>query len=136
MSLQHPNILYVGNVAAGKVLLQTVTPDGWWVYQPSETLEALGIYITYLPDITVIDASVQPDFTGEVYEHLRSIQAQPLLVLTNDPTWNAQILLEQGVYLLSPSKTPGQLKAIISFILRHKAEEKNHAHQLLALAGD
>lgn len=136
MSLQHPLILYVGDAQAGQALQDAVQNAGWWVYQPTETLEALGMYVTYMPDVVVINAATQPDFTGEVYEHLRSVDARPLLVLTDDPAWNSDTLREEGVYPLATHTSPEQLKSTIRFVLQHHFEERQHDRSLLALAGD
>ncbi len=136
MSLQHPLILYVGDAQPGQSLLDVVENAGWWVYQPTETLEALGMYITYMPDAVVINTSTQPDFTGEVYEHLRSIEARPLLVLTDDPAWHSETLRAEGVYALAAHTSPEQLKSIIRFVLQQQFEEHQHDRSLLALAGD
>lgn len=84
MSVQHPNILYVGDSEAGHALAKTIAPLGWFIFVPEDTLAALAMYVTYAPDIAVIDAAARPVFAAEVYHHLRSVEARPLLVLVEE----------------------------------------------------
>jgi len=84
MSLDNPSILYVGGVERGQVLQAQVENMGWHIHLPVETLEALAMHVFYCPDITVID-TVERCRTGtEVYFHLRSAQARPLLILARE----------------------------------------------------
>lgn len=84
MSQEHPNILYVGSPDQGEALLAAVEPDDWYVYLPTEMLETLAMYVTYSPDVTVIDLSNGSKVAAAVYRHLRSIDASPMLVLTDE----------------------------------------------------
>jgi hypothetical protein len=88
MDIYH-GILYVGDAGQGRKLHDAAGERGWYVYVPTEAREALGIYIFYMPAIVVIDAS--SDFAHEVYRHLHSVEAGPLLVLADkaqEKTWN------------------------------------------------
>ncbi|MBZ0296051.1 MAG: hypothetical protein K8L99_26055 [Anaerolineae bacterium] len=116
MSFQHPNILYVGGQDTGRAFAQAVKKANWWVHLPTETLEALGMYITYMPDIIVIDLTEQPELTQSVYEHLQSIEASPMLVLAVDP--------QPGVYNAVPESTPHRLPTLIRTILDQEAEHE------------
>src|SRR5689334_18631753 len=93
-------ILYVGDARRGRALHDAAAEHGWYVYVPTETMEALGIYIFYMPGLVVIDAG--SDFAQEVYRHLRSIEAEPLLILADkaqQKTWNIPVaarVLPQG----------------------------------------
>lgn len=127
MSLQHPNILYVGDPENGRAFAQSVQSAGWWVHTPQDTLEALGMYVTYMPDLTVIDLSTQPDFTAEVSNHLRSIDACPLLILGGGRP-------AAGVYHDEPGSAPALLAHTIRLILDEEAEEK-YVQQLLSVGG-
>jgi DNA-binding response OmpR family regulator len=83
MSFEHPNILYIGDGEQGGALAQAVESLGWQVFTPATTLDALATYITLVPDIIMIDRVARPVFATEVYHHLRSIEARPLLLLTD-----------------------------------------------------
>jgi hypothetical protein len=84
MSQERPNILYVGGFERGQVLQAKVHERGWYLYLPLETLEALAIHVFYYPDITVIDTVARCRMGTEVYFHLRSAQARPLLILAHE----------------------------------------------------
>ena len=84
-------ILYVGDSARGRALHNAAEERGWYVYVPTETKEALGIYIFYMPSVIVIDAG--SDFAHEVYQHLHSVEAGPLLILADkaqEKMWYSQ----------------------------------------------
>lgn len=122
MSLQHPNILYVGGQETGRAFSQLVEKANWWVHLPTETLEALGMFVTYMPDIAVIDLSAAaPAFAHSVYAHLLSIEASPLLVLSHHP--------QPGVYTALPEDAPHRLSALVRTILDQEAQ---YAQQLLS----
>jgi hypothetical protein len=88
MSQEHPNILYVGGFERGQVLQAKVRARGWYLYLPLETLEALAMHVFYYPDITVIDTAARCRIGTEVYFHLRSAQARPLLILAHEKQLN------------------------------------------------
>lgn len=120
MTMEHPNVLYVGSPARGQQLADAVRPDGWHVYLPGDMLAALGAYVIYMPDITVIEADHEPDFTIAVYHHLRSVGAQTLLVLTDDPLWDAA----DSVRTLSPCSSPLDVQLVISDMLHQHEFER------------
>lgn len=91
MSYQHPMILFVGSPEQGTELLNAVEPMGWWVYQPETANDALGMYVGFLPDVVVMDASVTPEAAEEVYFHLASIEADPMIVLGGDSVWSDRV---------------------------------------------
>lgn len=82
MSEAQLNILYVGAYERGQVL--QAKAEGWHVYLPQDTLEALAMHVFYYPDITVIDTVAKCRMGTEVYFHLRSVQARPLLILARE----------------------------------------------------
>lgn len=121
MSAQHPFILFVGNPGRGEDLLTTVEPLGWWVYTPEDDLEALGMYITFAPDVVVLDAEAAPEIAANVYHHLSSVHAAPLLVLTSDANWNASA--SDDIYLLPPGIGREALAARIAAVVGNRETE-------------
>ncbi|MEP6988063.1 MAG: hypothetical protein ABI970_20845 [Chloroflexota bacterium] len=91
MSEQHPMILFVGHPEQGAQLLEAVEPLGWWVYQPQNANEALGMYVSYLPDVVLLNADAAPDITEEVYYHLASVLAEPMIVISDDELWSDRV---------------------------------------------
>jgi hypothetical protein len=108
MSAEHPNILYVGQPEAGRGLLEAVDPEGWYLCRAGELMAALALYITYMPDITVIDMVSSPVLAEAAYYHLRSVDAKPILLLTDDLS-----LKENGVYTLPAQTDPRDLMTVI-----------------------
>lgn len=78
-------IVYVGGADAASALHETVASAQWVVFHPQSMMEALGMVITYFPDLVIIEDDMRNRFAYEVYMHLRSINAQNLLVLTDHP---------------------------------------------------
>lgn len=80
--MEHSLILYVGEREAGQTLAEIVEPEGGFVYLPENLMQALGMYITYFPQVIVIDMVVP--YAEEVYSHLRSVDAKPIVLLGED----------------------------------------------------
>jgi len=91
MSVQHPMILFIGHHEQSAQLLEAVEPLGWWVYQPENANEALGMYVSYMPDVVLMNAEAAPDITEEVYYHLASVQADPVIVIGGDEVWSDRV---------------------------------------------
>lgn len=87
MSIQHPNIVYVGDLEQGQSLAAAVSRLNWGVYIPQDAREALGMVITYLPDVIILDMVARPTVAAEAYYHLRTMTGEPvkLIVLSLDP---------------------------------------------------
>jgi hypothetical protein len=111
--MQHPTILYVGDEKRGQSFAMWAEERGWLVHLPQEAMQALGLYVTYWPDITIIDAEAHPEVADEVYFHLRSIHAQPLLVLTHDLNWDA----DEDVFTASPAMNNYELIETVGDLL-------------------
>ena len=98
-------IVYVGDARRGAALHATVGKYGWYVYTPSEAMEALGMYVFYSPALVVLDSGT--DFAHEVYRHLLTVDARPLLILA-DPAqaakWHVPASAGVGVLPLSASE--------------------------------
>jgi len=95
MSQEHPDLLYVGDVDYGRALADAVEREGSMVYVAEDVMEALAMYVHYLPDVIVVDKASEPVFAAEVYEHLLSVHASPMIVLSEEPQ-----PYEPGVYVL------------------------------------
>jgi len=105
-------ILYIGTPEKGQALAAQVEARGGYVYLPESLMQALGMYITYMPQIVVIDMAV--DYAQEAYDHLRSVDAAPLVLLTN------QRERSTSVYALPPHISADALQAALESI--HKPE--------------
>lgn len=119
MSMEHPNILYVGDIERGRALLKAIEAQGSYVYLPADTMEALAMYIHYLPDIVVIEAS--PGFTTalEVHHHLGSVQAAPVLVLADDTRPTMWTLFNPAARVLPYHLSREALIAAIHDVIPH-----------------
>jgi hypothetical protein len=117
MSMEHPNILYVGDVERGRALRATVESLGWYVYQPADVMEALAMYIQYMPDITVIEASPRYTTAFEAHYHLGSVGARPVLVLADETQPEAWIRLNPATRVLPYDLTREALVAAINDII-------------------
>jgi hypothetical protein len=98
-------ILYIGGSERGESIRATAELDGGFVYLPDHMLQALGMYITYLPNVIIVDTAVS--YSAEIVEHLRSVDARPILLLVDDP----QIMRSRadGVYVISRHSEPDQV---------------------------
>ena len=74
-------ILYIGTPEKGQALAAQVEARGGYAYLPDNLMQALGMYITYMPQLVVIDMAV--DYAQQAYDHLRSVDAEPLVLLAN-----------------------------------------------------
>jgi hypothetical protein len=112
-------MLYVGHRARGHALSAAVQARGWQVYVPTALLEALGIYVFYYPHCVVIDdALVRSSLATEVCAHLLSIQAQQLLVVTDErrqEQWQATAVAAIRV-LPRTASVPDVVPAIVDLI--------------------
>jgi CheY-like chemotaxis protein len=115
MTTQYPNILYIGDVERGRALLAAVERSGeGFVYLPADVMEALGMYVFYFPDVVVIDAINQPLAALEVYHHLRTVGAAPIILLTLDDRSDSG----DGVYRLPPLVSHDELLSAIRYIVQ------------------
>ncbi len=117
MSTQHPNVVYVGDLDAGRRLLKAVRPLRWSVYLPSETYEALAVAVLYMPDAFILDHTSRPVMTAEVYHHLRTLTGNcpPIISLTRDvhgPAWS-----DPQHYRMPPGCEPPRLIAAVRTVV-------------------
>jgi len=84
MSQERLVVLCVGDAETERWITTSIEPYGGIVYRANELLEALGIYVTYAPDIVVLDSRTAPDLTQQMYSHLRTIDAEPILIFDDN----------------------------------------------------
>jgi hypothetical protein len=82
MSKENPNVLYIGADEADGARLTMAAPHTWSIHLPTKLMQALGMYIWYVPDVTVIDMCAP--YAVDVYQHLRTVDADPIILLTDD----------------------------------------------------
>ena len=113
--MENSLILYVGKREAGLALAALVEETDGCVYLPETLMQALGMYITYFPQIVVIDPSVS--YGRETFEHLRSVDAKPMILLTDErirsnsirtlpPDISAEALLDALDRFAEPLRVP------------------------------
>ncbi|MHB8628863.1 MAG: hypothetical protein ACYDBJ_18625 [Aggregatilineales bacterium] len=85
MSFQRPAVLYVGSPDTGAWLQGLVTPQDGYIYQPSDLLEALAMYVNYYPDVIILDARWDSSLAERLYFHLNSVDTAPILILDSAP---------------------------------------------------
>ncbi len=96
-------MIYVGDPTRGRMLQMAGDQYGWSVLLPTEMLEALGMYVVYFPDLVIIDTATNYALAEGVFTHLRSVDAQGLLVLADTAEsgpWN--MLLPPTVQVVPP----------------------------------
>jgi hypothetical protein len=81
MSAEVLEILYVGNAVAGEAFKDCFEPFGWNVYVPTNRMEALGMYITYVPHLVILDTLKDSALTQDVYRNIRTVGATPVIVV-------------------------------------------------------
>ncbi len=77
--MKNSMILYIGNPEQGQALAAYAEAHESYVYLPENLTQALGTYISYFPQVTIIDMRL--DYAEEALHHLRSVDAQPLVLL-------------------------------------------------------
>jgi hypothetical protein len=82
MTQQDVFLMYVGKSEQGESIRMAAELDGGSVYLPEHMMQALGMYITYLPNVIVVDSAVS--YSEDVIAHLRSVDARPILLLTDE----------------------------------------------------
>lgn len=128
MSQQKPLILYIGDADQGRAFLDAALARGAWVYLAEDVEEALGAYIAYTPDAVVLNAYTRPDASAEAYHHLRSIEAQPIFILSEDRGWDRSVTEADAVYVLDPDTMPEEMLVFVVAALESAAERISFAY--------
>lgn len=77
-------MLYVGAPARGTELHAVQRRYQWLVYRAHDRTEALGMYVTYHPDLVVLDAASDPEFVRAVAPHFMDINVPLLMVYADE----------------------------------------------------
>jgi len=85
MSFDRPLILHVGSPATATSLQRLIAPYNGYVYEAFDLLEALAKYVSYSPDVVVLDAQWDSYLAERTYIHLESVEAEPILILDSVP---------------------------------------------------
>lgn len=80
---RNPTILFIGTDNSAESL--RAENEGWTVMRPEEMMEALAWYTFYFPDVVIIEDAPDSEDAHEVYAHLRSIYADNVLLLSDEP---------------------------------------------------
>ena len=80
---RNPTILFIGTEQGADAL--RANNEGWTIFHPQETMEALAWYTFYFPDVVIIEDAPESEDAHEIYAHLRSIYAENVLLLTDEP---------------------------------------------------
>jgi len=94
MYKQHPTILFIGDEERADEFKTQADDLQWLLFNPTEVLEALGMYTFYFPDVIVIDSA--SEIAAESFMHLASVNAENIIVLTDDVSgWDGALRLPQ-----------------------------------------
>lgn len=123
--LEHLSIIYVGGPGRGEVLRALFGTFGAHLWPAHEVQEALAFYLFYMPDLVMLDDGGAHEgsstLAGEVYEHLESVGAAPLLVLASRlQEWQGR-LPDSSLVLPSDSSDAALLLAAAELAARHRS---------------
>jgi hypothetical protein len=99
--------LYIGSDASK--VSDALRAEGGWVYHADTLMKALGMYISYMPQVIIIDACAP--YAEEAYMHLRSVDAHPIILLTAPDSFKPTRV--PGIYWLDRAASAADLRAFI-----------------------
>lgn len=99
--------LYIGSDASK--VADALRAEGGWVYQADTLMKALGMYISYIPQVIIIDACAP--YAEDAYLHLCSVDAHPIILLTSPRSFKPTRV--PGVYWLDRTASAADLRAFI-----------------------
>lgn len=117
MSTQHPTLLYVGPMDQAATWMGEAYERGMTVFVAQELYEALGMFITYLPDVVVLDTIYAPVLATEATVHLITVTHDdtPLVRLMPVTTPTSQ---HERIFELPYPETASDLLDVVSEIAR------------------
>ena len=97
MSAESFQVLYVGSAASR---FQACTePLGWVVNIAQTRMEALGMFIFYLPQAVIVDLPDDSETAQDIYRHIRSVDNTPVLLLNGtDSVQLTSVLLDNAAF--------------------------------------
>jgi hypothetical protein len=129
MTAHQPLFLYYGDETAAAALSVALGAHAH-VMAAGRIMEALGMYITYLPDAVMIDACAPG--AAEVLTHLKSVEAVGLVLLTDD----RRAALGRSATMLPTHLNAAELATALTAIVRGESPLwALHADAGLQLAG-
>jgi hypothetical protein len=84
MSTQNPMIVFSGSESRAADLMAYAESNGWLVLYEPNMLQTLGQVVFLYPNLVIIEDS-DADLAQTVYSHLRSINTEPILILSDHP---------------------------------------------------
>ena len=90
-------VLYVGRAIDGETFKACAKSHNWYVYLAETRLQALGTFITYFPDVVVLNATTDPALMEDIYEHIRSVDSTPVVILAVE--WATD---DEATYVVGP----------------------------------
>lgn len=82
MSTQNPMVVFSGSEARAADLQAYAADNGWLVLYEPDMLQTLGQVVFFFPNIVIIEDDNE-DLAQTVYMHLRSINTDPILILSD-----------------------------------------------------
>lgn len=108
MSLHHQSIVFVGSEKMGETLEAEARRRAVHLWTATEVLQALAFYTFYMPDAIVLEDGANPELTNEVYFHLSSVGARPLIILSGESEARAWKDVSDETTLVLPRSTNGE----------------------------
>lgn len=120
MSTQNPILVFSGSSFRAVELTAMATARGWLLLHETDMLQTLGQVVFFYPDIVIIE-DADPEQAHEVFMHLHSVNAEPMLILTDNPeTWD--IARDTGATILRRDAATEHLAATITDILQTREQ--------------
>lgn len=108
MNLQNPSIVFVGSEETGETLETAVQRPAIHLWRATEVLQALAFYTFYMPDAVVLEDGPSVELANEVYFHLSSVGAKPLIILTGESESQAWKDVSDETTLVLPRSADGE----------------------------
>ncbi|MEM6281303.1 MAG: hypothetical protein AAF787_03845 [Chloroflexota bacterium] len=98
MAKETPLVLHISEFEPSPAVDSAVRSINGTVEYAHDLQTALGAYIAYMPDIVVVEAPMGSWLGQESLYHLDSIEARPLVILTDRrDLWDTEVV--NGVYI-------------------------------------
>lgn len=108
VNLRNLSIMFVGSKEVGEMLEAAAQRFGVHLWSATEVLQALAFYTFYMPDAVLLEDGPSRDLTNEVYFHLSSVNAKPLIILSGESESEAWKDVSDETTLVIPRSTNGE----------------------------